>query len=167
MAGIATTVPLCASASFALRKDSGIGACKHLLARLDRYNHLGPSHLGEIDTKRIHVHAVQKTGKALAETRQTLMHQLQMHEIGFEVGHGVGEFCKLGLQGIDRRLGISCIADTASVSMTLAKRRARAGPEGSGGPGGRTWARRGSGNRSVHSGDRFNFEVRKAAAEER
>lgn len=77
MAEDATTIPFCASASFARLKDSGIGAYKRkcLLARsLDRRYRIGPTYLGKVDTKCIHVHPIQETGKAFAETRQALVH---------------------------------------------------------------------------------------------
>lgn len=54
------------------------------------------------------------------------MHQLQMHEIGLEVGHGVGELRELRLQSVDCGLIVSCIADTVAVAVGFSERRARA-----------------------------------------
>lgn len=60
------------------------------------------SHLGEIDTERIHVETVHEAGEALAETGQALMHELEMHHVGLEVGHGVRQLSKGGLEGSER-----------------------------------------------------------------
>jgi hypothetical protein len=57
--------------------------------------------LWEIDTEGPDVESVQKGGKALAEPRQALVHELQVHEVGFEVGHAVCEFGELGFQGVE------------------------------------------------------------------
>lgn len=48
------------------------------------------THLGKIHTKSVHIQAVQEGSEALVETLETLVHELEMHEVGFEVGHGVG-----------------------------------------------------------------------------
>jgi hypothetical protein len=56
---------------------------------------LGDRAFGEIYAKGIHVHSVEKGGEALREPRQTLVHELQVHEVGFQVGHAVAEFCEL------------------------------------------------------------------------
>lgn len=45
------------------------------------------------------------------------MHQLEMHEVGFEIRHGVGQLRELGLQGIDGGLGVSRIADAVAISV--------------------------------------------------
>ena len=65
------------------------------------------SYLWEIHTESIHVQSVQEAGEALAEARQALMHQLQVHEVGFKVSHGVGQFGELWFQGIDAGLCVS------------------------------------------------------------
>lgn len=59
--------------------------------------------LGELDAKRIHVDAVQEAGKALGEARQALVHDLEVHHVCLEVGHGVGELCKRRLEGVERK----------------------------------------------------------------
>jgi len=48
------------------------------------------THLRKINTKRIHIHAVQERSETLIEPAQAFVHQLQVHEVGLEVGHGVG-----------------------------------------------------------------------------
>lgn len=84
------------------------------------------THLWEIHTEGVHVHAVEKTGEAFAEARQTLMHQLQMHEIGLQIRHGIGQLGKLWLQGIDGGLVVSRAADSVTVAICFAERGARA-----------------------------------------
>jgi hypothetical protein len=82
------------------------------------------AYLWEIHTKRVHVHAVQETSKALAKARQTLVHQLQVHEIGLQIGHRVGQFCKLWFQRIDGGLVVSSMADAVTVAMRFPERGA-------------------------------------------
>lgn len=65
------------------------------------------THLGKIHHKGIHVQAVQETRKTLAKAAQTLVHELQVHEIGLQVGHGVGELGKLRLQGVERLVSVA------------------------------------------------------------
>lgn len=60
------------------------------------------SHLREVDTERIHVETIHEAGEALTETGQALMHELKMHHVGLEVGHGVRQLSKGGLEGIER-----------------------------------------------------------------
>lgn len=59
--------------------------------------------LWEIHTKRIHIQPIQKAGKILAEPGQAFVHELEMHHVGFEVGHGVGQLGKGGLKGVERK----------------------------------------------------------------
>lgn len=80
-------------------------------------------YLGEIDAESIHIQAIKKTGEIFAETRQTLVHQLQVHEVGFQIGHGIGQFCKLWLQRVDGGLRITSPIVTASISMSVPERR--------------------------------------------
>lgn len=61
-----------------------------------------PTHLGKINTKRIDLHAMQEPSEALPEAAQTLMQQLEMHKVGLEVGHAVGELGEGGLEGVER-----------------------------------------------------------------
>jgi hypothetical protein len=51
------------------------------------------------------------------------VHQLQVHEVGFQVGHGIGQFCKLWLQGVDSGLRIPSPIDTSTISMIVPERR--------------------------------------------
>lgn len=46
-------------------------------------------YLWKINAESIHVHSIQEACKAFIEPAQALVHQLQMHEIGFQIGHGV------------------------------------------------------------------------------
>lgn len=63
-------------------------------------------YLWEVHAESVHVQSVQEAGEALTEARQTLVHQLQVHEIGFKIGHGVGQLGELWFQGIDRGLRV-------------------------------------------------------------
>lgn len=67
--------------------------------------------LGVVNTERIHVEAIHEAGKALAEPGQALVHQLEVHHIGLEVGHGVRQLRKGGLEGVE---GESALAGGAS-----------------------------------------------------
>lgn len=58
--------------------------------------------LREVDTKGIHVETIHEAGEALAEAGQALMHELEMHHVGLEVGHGIRQLSKGGLEGIER-----------------------------------------------------------------
>lgn len=51
-------------------------------------------YLREIHTESIHVQPIQEARETLAEPGQALVHQLQVHEVRFEVGHRVREFCE-------------------------------------------------------------------------
>ena len=63
------------------------------------------AHLRKIYAESIHIQAIKETCKTLAESRQALVHQLQVHEISFQVSHGVGEFSKCGLERRQWRSG--------------------------------------------------------------
>jgi len=58
--------------------------------------------LWEVDTESAHVHAVEESAKALVEAVQTLVQQLEVHHVGFEIGHSIGEFAESRLQGFQR-----------------------------------------------------------------
>lgn len=47
------------------------------------------------------------------------MHQLQVHEIGLEICHRIGQLSELRLQGIDGGLCVSCISNTIPISVGL------------------------------------------------
>lgn len=66
----------------------------------------------EIDAESIHVHAVEKPSEALREARQAFVHQLQLHEVLFEIGHGIAELSEPVLQALER-IGRGCCATTA------------------------------------------------------
>lgn len=145
------SIPFCASACLVLLNESAIGACSNCLATAQgtcptRFR----SYLWEIDAERVHIQAVQKTSETLAESRQTLVHQLQVHEIGLEVGHGVCELRKLRLQSVDGGLIVSGIADAVAVAVGFSERRARAGSQGRRGARRRPRSRRRSWCSAVH-----------------
>ena len=58
------------------------------------------THFRKVDAKSIHVHAVEEAGETLVEPTETLVHQLQMHKVGFKISHGVGKLGKSGLEGV-------------------------------------------------------------------
>lgn len=66
----------------------------------------GDGRLGEIDAKRTHVHAVQEGAKVLGEAREALVEELQVHEVGFQVGHGVAELGELRFERREVLLGV-------------------------------------------------------------
>lgn len=70
------------------------------------------TYLWKVHTKCIHVQAVEKARKVFAKPCQTLMHQLKVHHVGFQICHGIREFCKCRLKCIERerRVSIACFA---------------------------------------------------------
>lgn len=72
--------------------EVGVGGCRWVVG----------SHLREVDTEGIHVETIHEAGEALAETGQTLMHELEMHHVCLKVGHGIGKLSEGGLKGIER-----------------------------------------------------------------
>lgn len=108
------------------------------------------AYLGEVHTKRVHVHAIQEASETLAKARQTLVHQLQVHEIGFQVGHRVCEFRELRFQGMDGGLVVSGMADAVPIAMCFPERGARARSQRGRGARGGPRTRGGSWYRSVH-----------------
>lgn len=99
-----TLIPGCSSFCFALRNDSAIGPWKqlHQLSSDVATVKLGEmAHLGEVDAKGIHVQSVKEAREALAETSQTLVHELEVHHVGFKVGYSVGQFGEGGLECVE------------------------------------------------------------------
>lgn len=45
------------------------------------------SDLWKINAESVHIHSVQEARKTLIEPRETLMHQLKVHEIGLKISH--------------------------------------------------------------------------------
>lgn len=66
--------------------------------------------LWEVNTKGIHIEPVEETSKALAEASQALVHELEVHQVRLQVGHGVGELAELGLEGVEREGRIATLA---------------------------------------------------------
>ncbi|KAJ3552323.1 hypothetical protein NPX13_g11144 [Xylaria arbuscula] len=60
------------------------------------------AYFGEVDAKGIHIQAVEETRKALAKASQALVHQLEVHHVGLEVGDGIRELGECGLEGVQR-----------------------------------------------------------------
>ena len=116
-------------------------------AKLDRPGK-GGSYLRKIHTKRIHIHPVQERREALVEPAQALVHQLQVHEVGFQVRHRVAQFCEPGLQRFEREGGCGGggMAAGRDGLAALAEGSAGRGAEGGGwSGGGLLGARRGGG----------------------
>jgi hypothetical protein len=82
------------------------------------------SHLGKIDAVSVHVQAVKKTGEALGESRKALMHELEMHEICFEIGHAIAQLGELGLERVQR-----IVLSGISGLLGIAQRGPRRGPQ--------------------------------------
>lgn len=61
---------------------------------------IGPAHLREVNNKRVHVQAIQEAGETFTKSAETLMHKLKVHEVRFEIGHRITQFCKLWLEAI-------------------------------------------------------------------
>lgn len=78
-------------------------------------------YLGIVNAERVHVEAVHEAGEALAEPGQALMHQLEMHHIGLEVGHGVRQFGEGGLEGIEGERGLAARAPTGGIAEGRAR----------------------------------------------
>lgn len=75
-----------------LRNDSVTGAYSELVSLAG--NELQSwrrriEYLWEVDAKSIHVEPVEKAGEGLAEAGQALVHELEVHHIGFQVCHCV------------------------------------------------------------------------------
>jgi len=60
------------------------------------------TNLREVDAKRVHIETIQEAGKALAESSQTLLHDLKMHHVRFKIGHGISQLSKSRLEGVER-----------------------------------------------------------------
>lgn len=82
------------------------------------------AHFWKIDAKGIHVEPVEEAGKVLAEARQALVHELEVHHVGLEIGDGISE---LGERGLECVQGETVRAAVCAALGRLAKRRARRG----------------------------------------
>lgn len=65
--------------------ESVVGACM-FLAVTRPFTSTCPD-LWEVNAESIHIHPIQEARKTLVEARQALMHQLQVHEICFQISH--------------------------------------------------------------------------------
>lgn len=113
--------------------------CLHILCSPKRFSYrgltrllqgqaqLGALYLGEVNTESIHIHAVKKTGKTLAESRQALMHQLQVHKVCLQTGHGICKFGKLRLESIYGWLRMASLGYTITKTMRFSQGRPRVG----------------------------------------
>ena len=81
------------------------------------------AYLWKVDTESIHVHAVEKGGKALREARQALVHQLQLHKVLLQVGHCVAQLGEAILEAFEG------IARGTPTLRRVAQGRARRGAE--------------------------------------
>jgi hypothetical protein len=53
-----------------------------------------PTYLREIHAESAHVQSVEEAAKALVEAIEALVQELQVHEVGFKVGHTVAQLGK-------------------------------------------------------------------------
>ena len=60
----------------------------------------------EVDAESAHVHAVEEGAEVLVEAAEAFVQELQVHEVGFQVGHAVAEFGEGGFQGCEREFGV-------------------------------------------------------------
>lgn len=89
-------------------------------------------YLGKINAKGIHIQAIQEAGKGLAEAGQALVHELEMHHVGLQVGHGVGQLGEGGLEHVERERALSA-AVAGGAAGGVAEGGARGWSEGGGG----------------------------------
>lgn len=59
---------------------------------------LGPRGFREVDAEGAHVQSVQEAAEALIEAVQRLVQELQVHHVGFQVGHAVCQFAECGFE---------------------------------------------------------------------
>lgn len=62
------------------------------------------AHLSKINTERAHVHAVEESTKVLVEAAYAFVQELEVHHVGFEIGHAVAEFGEGWLEGVQREV---------------------------------------------------------------
>lgn len=96
-----------------------------MLATAPLVDQVSRTHLWKINTESIHVHAIQEAGKALRKASKTLVHELQLHKVLFQVGHGVAQLCEAVLQALER-IGRRC---AAAALGAVAEGAARGGAE--------------------------------------
>lgn len=89
----------------------------------------GSRYLGKIHAKGIHVEPVQKASEGLAEARKALVHKLEMHHVGLQVGHGIRQLGEGRLERVEREWRVTVTSTTGRV----AERGARGGAERGGG----------------------------------
>jgi len=63
--------------------------------------------LGKIDTERVHVQSVEKTGKRFTKSSEALVHELEVHHVGFQVYHGIRQLSKRRLEAIEWEVIVS------------------------------------------------------------
>jgi hypothetical protein len=74
----------------------------------------------EVDTEGVHVQPVEEAGEALAEPRQALMHELEVHHVGLQVSHGVRQLCESWFEHIQWQ-GLGVPAGAAGSCRRLAE----------------------------------------------
>ena len=85
------------------------------------------AYLWEVDAESIHVQAVEKGCEAFAEAREGLVHELQLHEVLLQVGHGVAQLGEPVLQPVER-IGRGGVAGAlGAVAERAARGRAQGG----------------------------------------
>lgn len=75
------------------------------------------THLREINTECIHVETIEETCKGFAKSCKALMHELKVHHVGLQIGHGIRQLCKGRFKGVERKGRISL----ASAACRVAK----------------------------------------------
>lgn len=94
---------MCDGMSLCLANDCEIGA----LVR-GQYRNISTAEKGiylrKVNTKRAHIHAVQKRAKVFVESPKTLIEELQVHHVGLQIGHAIAQLCECRLQGVEREV---------------------------------------------------------------
>lgn len=87
------------SLALARANDCGIGAySKESVADVwssCRVSRLA-ANLRKVYTEGAHVHAVEEAAETLVETAKAFVQELEVHEVGLEIGHAVTQFGELG-----------------------------------------------------------------------
>lgn len=79
------------------------------------------TYLRKVDAKCIHVETVQEASKRLAKAGKALVHDLEVHHVDFQIGHGVRKFREGRLECVQGEWGIAI----AGAPSRVAKRGAR------------------------------------------
>lgn len=78
---------------------------------------LGDGTLGEVNTKSIHIEPIEKACKRLAKPSQTLVHELKVHQVSLQIGHGIRQLCKGRLEDVERERAIVIVRAAGGVAQ--------------------------------------------------